>query len=155
MGWRHAVGVPGGSVREVAFAHDGATLVTASEDGTVRLWEVADLRRVVQIGSADSSDWDPTSHSFADQIAERVVLRSDTGQVRAVAWSPDGALLASCGEGGWITLWDVAAALAGGGERAKLAQFRGDRPYERMRIGGAVGLTEAQRATLLALGAVE
>jgi hypothetical protein len=61
--------------------------------------------------------------------------------VRAVAWSPDSTLLASCGEGGWIALWDVAAALAGGEPGAKLAQFRGDRPYEQMRIGGSVGLT--------------
>src|SRR5262249_324972 len=113
-------------VRAVAWHPGGTFLASASEDGTIRLWEVADLPTEGQIGSADSSDRDPTSHSFAEQIAERVVLHSDTGQVRAVAWSPDGALLASCGEGGCITLWDVAAALAGSGERAKLAQFRGD-----------------------------
>jgi WD40 repeat protein len=142
-------------VRAVAWHPGGTLLASASEDGTIRLWGVTDPLMDVLIGGADDSERGATSRDFTDQIAERVVLRSDSGQVRAVAWSLDGALLASCGEGGWVALWDVAAALAGGGASAKLAQFRGDRPYERMRIGGAVGLTEAQRATLMALGAVE
>lgn len=33
--------------------------------------------------------------------------------------------------------------------------LRGDRPYERMDITGAAGLTEAQRASLKILGARE
>lgn len=36
-----------------------------------------------------------------------------------------------------------------------LQTLRRDRPYERMDITGLMGITEAQRASLLALGAVE
>jgi hypothetical protein len=36
-----------------------------------------------------------------------------------------------------------------------LATLRSDRLYERMNIAGVTGLTEAQKATLKALGAVE
>jgi hypothetical protein len=36
-----------------------------------------------------------------------------------------------------------------------LKTLRSDRPYERMNITGVKGLTEAQKATLKALGAVE
>jgi WD40 repeat protein len=76
------------------------------------------------------------------------VLPSGTGIIRVVAFSPDGLMLAAAGEEGWITVWDVA-------RHAKLAQFRGDRPYERMDITGLTGVTAAQRQALLALGAVD
>jgi hypothetical protein len=45
-------------------------------------------------------------------------------------------------------LWDLH-----GGEQ--LRTLRRDRPYERLNITGIRGLTEAQKATLRALGAVE
>jgi WD40 repeat protein len=36
-----------------------------------------------------------------------------------------------------------------------LKSFRADRPYERMNITGVTGISEAQRASLKALGAIE
>jgi len=56
--------------------------------------------------------------------------------------------LASCGDDGAITLWNLES-----GEQ--LRTLRRDRPYERLTITGIRGLTEAQKATLRALGAIE
>jgi len=57
-------------------------------------------------------------------------------------------LLASCGEDGALKVWEM-----GSGELWRT--LRRDRPYERLNIAGMTGLTEAQKATLLVLGAVE
>jgi len=39
--------------------------------------------------------------------------------------------------------------------RGPLATFRSDRPYEHLNLAEVTGLTEAQKATLRALGAME
>ena len=70
------------------------------------------------------------------------------GSVPSLRRSPDGTQLASCSEDGAIMLWDLQT-----GEHLKT--LRRDRPYERLNITGIRGLTEAQKATLRALGAVE
>src|SRR6266699_3634542 len=70
------------------------------------------------------------------------------GTVQSLKASPDGRLLTSCGDDGAITIWDLAS-----GEH--LRTLRRDRPYERLNITGIRGLTEAQKASLRALGAFE
>ena len=70
------------------------------------------------------------------------------GTVQVLKVSPDGRRLACCGDDGAIRLWDL--------ERGDpLGTLRRDRPYERLNITGIRGLTEAEIATLRALGAVE
>ncbi len=76
------------------------------------------------------------------------VQEAHHGTVQALKVSPDGCTLASCGDDGAIKLWDMES-----GEHLRTLQR--DRPYERLDITGVKGVTEAQKATLRALGARE
>ena len=70
------------------------------------------------------------------------------GAVQSLRISSDGRMLASCGDDSTIKVWDLE-----NGEH--LRTLRRDRPYERLDITGIRGLTQAQKATLRALGAIE
>jgi WD40 repeat protein len=76
------------------------------------------------------------------------VREAHQGTVQSLRRSPDGRSLASCGDDGAIRIWDLQST-------ELLRTLRRDRPYERLNITGIRGLTEAQKTTLRALGAVE
>jgi WD40 repeat protein len=76
------------------------------------------------------------------------VREGHQGAVQSLKISSDGRRLASCGDDNIIHVWDLES-----GEQLRTLQR--DRPYERLDISGVQGLTEAQRASLRALGAIE
>src|SRR5215470_3295582 len=104
------------------------------------------LTRVVLLISGDSEGivrWWNIRSGMCIQLRE-----AHQGAIQALRRSPDRTKLASCGNDGAIRLWDLHTG-------AYLQTLRRDRPYERMDISGLSGITAAQRASLIALGAVE
>jgi WD40 repeat protein len=152
-------------VCSVAWSPDSRTLASGSDDGSVQLWDVIE-GSCLQVLHGHTSGvwavaWSPDSRTVAsgsdDQTVrlwdvaigdEKQVLHGHTSWVRSVDWSPDGLVLASGSQDETIKLWDVKR-----GECLKT--LRADRLYEGMNITGVTGLTQAQKATLKALGAVE
>lgn len=119
-------------VRGVAWGHDGATLLTASDDGRVGVWDAsaaggggggapaaflgghshwvtcvagAPDRHLVASGSADRTVrlWDARTRECVHTFA------GHADRVAAVAFSPGGDRLASASEGGALGVFSVAA----------------------------------------------
>ena len=151
-------------VLSVAFSPNNQILASSSER-TVRLWDVGsgECLKTFQV----STNWvwsvafDPEGKTLATGSGDRTVrlwdvstgqclktLQGHTNGIWSVVFSPDGQILASAGQDEMIKLWDVAT-----GEC--LNTLRSERPYEGMNITGVTGLTDAQKAALKALGAVE
>jgi WD40 repeat protein len=100
-------------------------------------------------GLVASGGWDGTVKLWEAETGQLLAtLRGHTGGVWGVALSRDGQLVASGGDDGPIKLWEVASG-------ACLRTLRPDRRYERLDITGLTGVTAAQRAALLALGALD
>ena len=134
-------------------------------DVTVKVWNVATREPVATLEghtaavwdaalSADgrlaaSSGWDETVRLWDTGSGRvRATLRGHPGAVNAVALSADGRLVVRCGDDGMVRLWDTESGLA-------LRTLSPTRNYERLDITGLTGVTESQRAALLALGAFE
>jgi len=157
-----------GVVMSVAWSPDGRRLASGGSGrggGELFVWEAQSWERTHTLvghpGLACAVAWGPSGELLISgggdgmlrwwdlQSGECVRVReAHQGTVQALKLSPDGSRLASCGDDGAIRLWDL--------ERGEpLQTLRRDRLYERLNITGIRGLTEAQRASMRALGAFE
>ncbi|KOP24386.1 hypothetical protein AMR41_21075 [Hapalosiphon sp. MRB220] len=151
-------------VRSVVFSSNGKFLASSGDEATIRLWDLKSgqcsktfQHESIGVHSIALSPNDEILASGGFDNTVRLwhvssgvclkILQGHTQWITSVIFSPDCKTLASSSADGTIKFWDINA-----GDCIKTFS---DRPYERMNITGVKGLTEAEKATLKTLGAVE
>jgi chromosome transmission fidelity protein 4 len=128
-----------GAIRSLTYDPEGDLLASASTDGTLRIWKLADSSCVIDLQvlpeRADELlkiDWHPNGKFIAVPVGNTVaVYERDTWElafsfageeghsqpVTMAAWSPNGEYLASVSVAGEIIVWETQA-------RRTLGRFR-------------------------------
>jgi WD40 repeat protein len=116
------------AVRSVAFSPDGRRLVSCGQDRRVMVWDAIRGAAIRQIGHAGPcpaqlADYSPDGKTIAiaqlgsapsevelvdpETGAVRTKLGEQEGAILAMAFSPHGSMLATAGDDGCITLWNL------------------------------------------------
>ena len=150
-------------VCSAAFSFDGQTVASGSADQTVKLWDVNTGNCIKTLTGHTNWVWSvafsPDGKTLVSSSYDRTVrlwdvttgrcirtLTGHTSEIYSVSFSPDGQIVASGCADQTARLWDAST-----GECLKILRTPG--LYEGMNITGVTGLTQAQKATLIALGA--
>ena len=123
-------------VRDIAFSRDSKRFVTASKDRYVRVWETDTGKQLLIVSHNDAvqsvrltenNRWvvttgdDRTVRVWNALTGTEFIQIPIKGRGTALALSPDGKILISGDQNGWISLWDLATIPA----PDKILQFDG------------------------------
>jgi WD40 repeat protein len=156
-------------IRCVAISPDRETLISGSADGVIKIWRIDDGHCLHTLqahqGPVLSVSVHPEGDRFASSGTDAVIrfwalaqaqccyqVQGHDRWVRFLSYSCDGQMLASCSQDQTIKLWQPPSQTA---PPCALKTLRIPRPYEGMAIAQVTGLTAAQKATLMMLGAIE
>ena len=149
----------------LGFHHSGQQLAIGGDDGTLQLWDPQASKLLQTLEGHQSTVWaadfspdgsviatgsDDQTVKLWDSITGKLLrtLALHQGRVNSLSFNAGGQILASGSADQTIRLWQVAT-----GEC--LMTLWVPRPYENMNITDVHGLTEAQKESLKALGAIE
>ncbi|MEM7063456.1 MAG: NB-ARC domain-containing protein [Cyanobacteria bacterium P01_B01_bin.77] len=154
----------------VAFSPNNLLLASSSLDNEIRLWDIQQQKCIHIFSDIENSRWTNSQalafssdgRFLASIIGASAVRIWDIKQQKCIytfkcepsvrilslAFKPDGKHLASGNSDGTIRLWNLQTGTCS-------AVLQAPRPYEGTDITGIHGLTEAQRSSMLALGAVD
>ena len=109
------------NIEAISWSPDDKLLAATGQGRPLCLWDVTsgELLSTEPIANCGGSDWHPALPRIAvgtlqgeclvwDQTSRTVVRRwaAHAGRVSEVAWSPDGALIATCGGDGLVKTWE-------------------------------------------------
>ncbi len=156
-------------VWSIAWSPDHRFLAYSTAEGIIKFWDAKtwELLRTLtgHASQVTRIDFSPSGRQLASGSYDRTVkiwdvetgnclqtLTGHTQMITNLAFNPvetdDSCQLASASEDETLRIWDVIP-----GECKYI--LRPERPYERMNITGATGLTKAQQQSLVMLGAVD
>jgi WD40 repeat protein/serine/threonine protein kinase/DNA-binding XRE family transcriptional regulator len=112
------------AARSLDWSPDGAVILSAHEDGVLRLWNITDGSEVMRLeghtGVARDAVYSPDGRLIASASEdatvriwdpgtglEQRVLSGHSGFVRSIEWSPDGKRLISGGDDALPRVWDA------------------------------------------------
>jgi WD40 repeat protein len=152
-------------VWSVCFMPDGRQIVTGSDHPAIRFWDARTGECLRALDDEGSRSWTVSPHPrgrrFVSGGGDNILrvwdvergqiihrLEGHTDEIRWAIFSHDGRFILSTSNDETIRLWDAESFEC-------LHVLRVERPYEGMNITDVIELTEAQKASLKALGAIE
>jgi WD40 repeat protein len=153
------------TILDLTFSPDGRSLISSSRDQTIKIWNPFTGQCIRTLEGHSGSVWaiaiSPDGFFLASGGEDRMLriwdfesgkclktLAGHTNLIKSITFHPEEPIVISGSLDETMKIWDIHT-----GECLKT--LRVTRPCEGMNITGTSGLTEAQKSTLKALGAVE